>query len=200
MRHPTPLRRPAPARQPARGAQRGISLVMVLLFLIILTLLGVAASLTSLSSERMARNARDQNIALQAAEAALRDARNDISVTRGLTGRTGASPTCDIQGYKGFCVPADSGSQVWDLYLEDPNRSVALGEITNLSAAQKMPLAANANSGGVSQQPRYIIESIPDIAQGSLRAGATQYVFRVTALGYGANPATKVTVQEVVRF
>ncbi|WP_454764640.1 pilus assembly PilX family protein [Cupriavidus campinensis] len=183
-----------------RQRQRGVSLVLVLLFLIILTLVGVAASVSGLSAERMARNSRDQNIALQAAEAALRDARKDISSMRLLAGRTGAALTCDISGFKGFCVPRETGAPAWDLYLEDPARSVELGEITNLTAAQKMPTTASSLSNGVSKQPRYLIESIPDIAEGSLEAGNTKYVFRISAIGYGANPNTKVMIQEVVRF
>ena len=190
----------ARAHLPRRQGQRGISLIMVLLFLIILTLVGVAASVASLSSERMARNSRDQNIALQAAEAALRDARKDINETRKLVGRTGASLTCDVPSFKGFCIPAETGKPVWDLYLEDTTRSLELGEITGLTAAQKMPTSANATSNGVSKQPRYIIESIPDLTEGSLKAGATKYVFRISAIGYGSNANTKVVIQEVVRF
>lgn len=183
---------------PRRQDQRGISLVLVLLFLIILTLVGVAASVASLSAERMARNSRDQNIALQAAEAALRDARIDITVTRKFIGRTGASETCDIPGFKGFCVPAVEGKPVWERYLEDSAHSVELAEVTN-QTAQKMPLVANALAGGVSRQPRYVVESIPDLS-GSLDPAKIKYVFRISAIGYGANPNTKVMVQEVVRF
>jgi len=186
---------PRPVLAARHSAQRGVSLVIVLLFLIILTLLGVSASMTSLSSERLARNARDQNIALQAAEAALRDARTDIGQTRGLSGRTGASADCSVSGYKGFCLPADSGSPVWDLQLENPDHSVQLGEITG---AKTLPGASTP--GGVSKQPRYIIEALPDVFEGSLRAGSTTIVYRVTAMGYGSNPDTRVMLQEVVRF
>lgn len=183
-----------------RRGQAGISLVVVLLFLVILTLLGLSASLQSVSGERMARNARDHNIALQAAEAALRDARRDIGSVRMLAGRTGASATCDAVGFQGFCLPQDTAGErpVWDLYLQDPARSVALGAITGLSAAQRMPLAPAA--GGVSQQPRYLIEPLSDTSDGSLKAGATQYVYRITAIGFGASPETTVILQEVVRF
>ncbi len=136
------------ARLHRRQGQRGISLVLVLLFLIILTLVGLAASMSSLSSERMARNTRDQNIALQAAEAALRDARNDIRNIRFISGVTGAALTCDVAGFKGFCLPAVTGKPAWDLYLEDPARSVELGEITLLTADQKMP---TGGANGVSE-------------------------------------------------
>jgi type IV pilus assembly protein PilX len=188
---------PAPLRK-----QSGISLVVVLLFLVILTLLGLSASLSSTSGERMARNARDQNVALQAAEAALRDARTDILTKRRLSGRTGATLTCDAAGFKGFCLPHETTGDkpVWDLYLEDASRSVEVGEIPDPTGTIvfKMPLNG---PGGVAHQPRYLIEPIPDnLIGGSLKAGAVQFVYRVTALGYGANENTKVVVQEVVRF
>lgn len=183
-----------------RKQQRGMSLILVLLFLIILTLAGVAASTMSLNSERMARNSRDETIALQAAEAALRDARTDISVTRGLFGYTGASATCDTAGYKGYCLVATSGSQVWNLYIEDNARSVELGEITGLTNAQKMPTVSTSRSNGVAKQPRYLIEPLPDLDDLGFGAPNVKFVYRISAIGYGANPSTKVLVQEVVRF
>ncbi|CAG2127553.1 PilX N-terminal domain-containing pilus assembly protein [Cupriavidus plantarum] len=174
---------------------------MVLLFLVILTLAGVAASISSRSSELMARNARDENIALQAAESALRDARNDIMKKRLLKGLTGASDTCDTPGYKGYCTEPSSGQPRWQQYIEDPARSVELGEITELTAAQKMPTTATVQSNGVWRQPRYIIEPTSDLNSGDdIKFNNIKYVFRVTAIGYGANPTTRVIVQEVVRL
>jgi type II secretory pathway pseudopilin PulG len=70
---------PATARP---TAQRGISLVVVLFVLIITSLLGVGATQIAMMSERAARSDRDQQIALQAAEAALADAELDIFNTR----------------------------------------------------------------------------------------------------------------------
>lgn len=181
-----------------RSGQRGMSLILVLLLLVILTLAGLAASTMSLNSERLARNTRDESIALQAAESALRDARVDITTSRQLNGLTGTSPTCDIEGYKGYCQHATSGQQVWDLYIEDPNKSVELGEMTGLTAAQKMPTSDAAGANGVSKQPRYLIEPLKEPAD--IEFGSNKYVYRITAIGYGANPSTKVMVQEVVRF
>ncbi|WP_160472855.1 PilX N-terminal domain-containing pilus assembly protein [Cupriavidus sp. SW-Y-13] len=177
-----------------------MSLILVLLLLVILTLAGLAASTMSLNSERLARNTRDESIALQAAESALRDARTDISKSRKLNGLTGSSPTCDLDGFKGYCQYATSGKQVWDLYIEDPARSVELGEMTGLAASQKMPTidAPGAGANGVSRQPRYLIEPLKEPTD--IEFGSNKYVYRVTAIGYGANPSTKVMVQEVVRF
>ena len=189
-----------------RQRQRGISLIMVLLFLVILTLVGVAASMSSRSAELMSRNARDEGVALQAAEAALRDARRDIGTTRHLEqeGSVGATDTCDMPTYKGYCTPATLGQKArWEQYIEDPLRSIELGEITGLTAQQKMPTVAVAKGNGVFRQPRYIIERLADVNSGPIDSGSglpPPVVYRITAIGYGANATTRVMVQEVVRF
>lgn len=53
---------------------RGISLVIVLIFLVILSMLAVVAIQNSTFSARIAGNEADRTLAFQAAEAALRDA------------------------------------------------------------------------------------------------------------------------------
>ena len=58
--------------------QRGVVLLVSLLFLIVLTLLGVAASRMVTSEERQSRYLREYNTAFQSAEAAMRDARDDV--------------------------------------------------------------------------------------------------------------------------
>jgi type IV pilus assembly protein PilX len=65
----------------ALSRQRGVVLLVSLLFLIVLTLLGIGASRMVTSEERMSRYLREYNTAFQATEAALRDARDDIDGT-----------------------------------------------------------------------------------------------------------------------
>jgi type IV pilus assembly protein PilX len=60
-------------RIPPKRRQRGASLVISLLLLVALTVLGISTIRTTNLQERMAGNARDLNIALQGAEAGLRD-------------------------------------------------------------------------------------------------------------------------------
>lgn len=55
-------------------AQRGISLVIVLILLLIMTLLGLAVLRSTLLEERMTANLTDRSFSFQAAEAALREA------------------------------------------------------------------------------------------------------------------------------
>lgn len=58
--------------------QRGVSLVIVLVLLIVMSVLGVAVLRSSALQERMGANLRDRNLAFQAAEAALREAQEDV--------------------------------------------------------------------------------------------------------------------------
>lgn len=177
-----------------RGRQSGASLFVALVMMIAITLIGLGAAKLSTGEERMARNARDSNIALQAGEAALRDAETDIRVSRALSGATLFSNTCDQTGGKGLCVPATSGDTRWEAYLNDTSRSIAYGEITGAPAFRPA-----SESGGVAAAPRYIIEAIPDTTGTSLRAGAARFVYRITSVGYGAIAGTEVQLQEFFR-
>ena len=175
--------------------QRGASLFVALVMMLAITMIGLAGANLSTSEERMARNARDSNIALQAAEAALRDAETDVSQTRALSGATLFSTSCDQSGGKGLCMPATTGTQQrWETYLEDSARSLAYGELT---AAPGFRPATE--SGGVSAQPRYLVEAVPDTVGTSLRAGSARYLYRITSLGYGALAGTRVMLQEYFR-
>ena len=67
--------------------QRGTALIIAMLFLVILGMLGVTTMTATTLEERMAGNTRDRDIAMQAAEAALRDAERDLTNTVVATGR-----------------------------------------------------------------------------------------------------------------
>jgi len=68
------------------STQSGVSLIMVLLFLVAITGLTVWAARQSMLGEGMARNQLDLEIARQAAESALRDAERDLkNATPGVT-------------------------------------------------------------------------------------------------------------------
>lgn len=180
--------------------EQGSTLLIGMLFLIILTLLGLSAALISKTDERLARNSRDRNIAFFAAESALRDARADIrSPTSRIQGATGAVADCSGALTRGLCLPAIAGqSQVWEAYLTDSARSVEYGEMTMLTTAQKFQLAPVR--GGVTAQPRYLIEVLPDTNGVSLSAKIPQkWLYRITAIGFGANAGTSVIVQETIR-
>jgi len=180
----------------ATGLQAGAALVTGLIFLVILTLLGITAMQTSTMEERMSGNARDRNIAFQAAEAALRDAERDIlckkidgssATTKRnigcISGMTGSNASCT----NGLCCTINApgiacvepASPVYQGFSLSAAPSVAYGTYT---AAPAIP--------AVTQQPRYLIEPF--------QKKLVNY-YRITARGYGANANTRVTLQEVYK-
>ena len=107
-------------RSHAPRAQRGVTLVIVLMLLVVVTLLGVGAARMAMLAERSARNDRDYQVAWQAAEAALMDAQFDIrGPNASPAGRMGIftqdntsvfQPGCNTtEPYLGLCQPAVEG-------------------------------------------------------------------------------------------
>jgi len=78
--------------------QRGASLLVSLVFMLLLAFLGLAAISNSTLQERMSNNLSDRNVALQAAQMALRDAERDLAAKTSTGafcpgGSTGCRPT-----------------------------------------------------------------------------------------------------------
>ena len=68
----------AQTRRPG-SHQRGMVLVISLLMLLVLTLIGLAATRSTTLEQRMTINQNDQEVAFEAAEAALRDGESTLS-------------------------------------------------------------------------------------------------------------------------
>jgi type IV pilus assembly protein PilX len=186
----------------AKG-ENGVSLVIVMVFLVILSGLGITAMQSSTLSARISRNEADRNIAHQAAEAALVDAENDIFYLRadrktpcvtaiigcraepGISKLEGFNTTCPGGLCNGLVTPPwqdtiTTGTLVPNLWKANNNDvSVAYGLHTG---AAPLPFVA--------QQPRYLIEGF--------KVG-DDYVYRVTAKGFGANLSTQVMLQTTVK-
>jgi type IV pilus assembly protein PilX len=194
--------------------ERGAVLIVALLFLVILTILGLTAMSGTTMEERMAGNTRDINVALQAAEAALRDARRDINrrplvgagrdMPRDMFGDPGgAVGTCNATGEGlGLCRPfplpvADYPAMSASINADNP-AAVPYGRFTGalplratVEGVRNQPLAA---------QPRYLIERFCLRMPGVDSVGddnAACNVYRITARGFGVNPNSQVTLQEV---
>lgn len=175
---------------PDLNSQKGVALVTGLIFLVVLTLISVAAIRSTSLEERMAGNARDQNIAFQAAEAAVRDAMKSLG--------TGVPPA------SGFVVGCAAG-----LCENDPITPVwttitANNEWTsNKTLAYSGPALTFGNSTSVAIQPRYIIElvvgsNIPSgesASEGAGSSGTLVSSYRVTARGWGLTDKTQATLQ-----
>lgn len=189
------------AKPPSR--QHGAVLIVALLFLVILTVLGVTAMTATTFEEKISGNTRDLNVAFQAAEAALRDARRDIN---GIVIPPFAAPrNPPISGASGFGNPVGSPGTCTATGLCFPAASGPIPPLLNVNMTAAPSVAYGTYSGipaltGVSTQPRYFIEVLCLPAAGtSLGGTAINFCnfYRITARGYGANPNTQVTLQEV---
>jgi len=176
-----------------RSSQHGMVLVVALIFLTLLTLLGVTAMTNSTSEEKMARATRDYGSAFQSAEAAMRDAENDL-IGNGSRNPVfiGAAYWFDVPTRiaalggcaKSACLPpATGGTPVYQVTANWAN-AATYGQYT---FAQTLP---TSGPGAVGQQPQYLIEYIGAVG--------AQSAYRITARGYGPNSIQVVTLQEEV--
>lgn len=156
--------------------QRGVTLIVALIFLAILTLLGISIARTTSMEERMAGNTRDRDLAFQAAEAALQDAAAGLpgllanpfdGSTPGLENATGA-PHANDQAY-------------WNGYDWEGGSIEATTDLGDIDLANP---------------PRYVIEKKPNTGP---VATPTQH-FRITARGEGASTNTVVILQAEYKY
>lgn len=190
--------------------QRGASLIVSLLMLIVVLMLSISLAMVSLQGEKASRSDRDRQIALNAAEAALKDAEMDIDpqvvlangrsnlfdATSNLFFETGCA-SGDGNLYQGMCAAAVEGQQpTWmTVNIADDSAgsvSVKYGRFTG----QTMPTEKGAFPARL---PRYIVEAVQDTEAGGKADDQTKYIFRITAIGFGPNPNAKVVLQSFYR-
>ena len=192
--------------------QRGASLIMVLLILVVVSLLGVGGAQIALMSERSARNDRDQQVAWQAAEAALIDAEVDM-IDPTVSPATTRQPLFDAKNQIAFysgCGTATSATTVQSLGLcalnltGKPAWLTADFTVTGATAMTtefgKFTGRAFA-AGGVGIQPalkpRYLIEVLPDPFGD---ASDPKFIYRITAMGFGPRPDIQAVLQMLYRI
>lgn len=165
-------------------AQRGAVLVVGLIMLTLLGMLGLLSMQRATLQEMMSGTRADQQIALQAAESALRDAESYVYDT--LDSAAAFDATCS----GGLCLPGTQ-APAWRTVDWD-NDSIEYGTQTG---AASLP--------GLTRQPRYVIELLPGMApqngnslstvRGAGAGAGTP--FRITAVGYGRLSGTRVMLQ-----
>lgn len=199
----------------ARNAQSGLSLVIVMMILVIVSLLGVSASQIALMGERGARNDRDTQLAWQSAEAALVDAEFDIRGTATTPARSltifGMAPggQVDPNQFITDCGGAGTQQGLCNALLADPTlkpawlsvdftdssgsaKTVQFGTFTGRSFASGV-------GGASAKAPRYVIEALQDPIGRDRSSPVIQYVYRVTAMGFGPRDDIQSVVQMIYR-
>ena len=169
-------------KRPLLKKQRGVVLIMSLVILMVLSLLGVSSMRTSGLQERMSGNARDNQVAFQAAEIALRageDYLKSISL----------DSVFSSNGNNGKFLPrAISSTDAWQV-----ESNWTSGKTTSVTLAD------------VSKNPEYMIEivnseygtsdEVQNQNDGGVGGSITIELYRITARGYGKNPNTRVMLQ-----
>lgn len=197
-----------------RRHQHGVTLVVTLLMLVVVLLLGIASTQIALQGEKSSRNDRDRQIAFQTAEAALLDAEMDIeyspdmdrsrshifsrSSALGFPGEADAACGSGTQNiYLGLCrSAADSVVPVWQTVnfmdsADKTSQSVPYGRFTGQSFQTGVGSLPN-------RVPRYIIELMTYRKIGG-SADQVDYLYRITAIGFGTRETTQVVLQTVYR-
>jgi len=188
------------------GQQGGAVLMVALVFLVIITLLGLTAMRTNIIEERLAGNSRDWALAFQAAEAALRDAEKDIQSGTRFVGETGFDANCT----NGLCK---TNTLIWDDLVTSGNSGWMTGANVGPSVAYGTYTSPTPNPtlfANVARKPRYIIEVVTEKGSSLVQKGGygnqgNQYVYRVTARGFGTSvdsngdPIARVTVQSMYK-
>lgn len=194
-------------------SQHGATLIITMLLLMIVLLLGIAAAQIALQGEKSSRNDRDHQIAFQAAEAALLDAEMDIQqspdevrsrshlfgVNSALSFPVAADRICargDQNIGLGLCRYEEGASSAWrHVDFMDTGAhtasSVTYGKFTGQSFQSGMGLLP-------ARLPRYIIELIPHRRAGT-SAEQVEYLYRITAVGFGVRETTQVALQTFYR-
>jgi len=171
-------------------SQHGSALVTGLIFLVAIIMLGLSASSSSIQQEMGMRNIRDQAIALEAADAALRAGETWLRTNSGkLTADYGPLNGSAMVRSEGYCDPAqnnctDAGASFWSKNGQ-PIGGTDPTPVLNL----------------VADQPSYIIELIlcPNKDCVGLPSGQTRY-YRITARGVGLSANTERIVQSIYRY
>ncbi|MBT9507118.1 MAG: hypothetical protein IV109_11000 [Rhodoferax sp.] len=189
-----------------RWQQNGASLIMVMLILVVVSLLGIGGAQIAIMSERGARSDRDQQVAWQAAEAALSDAEFDLfdatGTRRAAVPFDGKTPFTTVSGCGtsgtsiGLCALNLTGHPAWlDADYTDTSTNAPttqFGTFTNRTFA--------AGGAGVqpARAPRYVMEMLVDPTSGD--KSNPDYLYRVTAVGFGPRVDIQVMMQILYRI
>lgn len=176
------------------GCERGAALVTMLVLMLALLMMSLSAARAALAGARSARYERDRQVAHAAAEAALLDAERDIDGAAGPTSpRTAIFAAVDPDAFSercggqaeqaGLCKPPPGKAPpAWQAADLAGDAGVEYGRFSG----RTMPTGFGTLPASA---PRYLVELLP----------GAQPLFRITALGVGADPATVVVLQSHYR-
>ncbi|MFT7090568.1 MAG: type IV pilus assembly protein PilX [Candidatus Azotimanducaceae bacterium] len=170
---------------------------MSLVMLLIITVLGLSSVQTTTLQERMARNARDTNLAFQATEAAIKDAETMVETFTSLVDFGNDPRINPAQCY-------DSPNDDAGLYYERGYNCSSNWVGIDWSGSTGFIAAATAITG-VAEQPKYIVEHVKTVIAdedklnldniGQDTGSGRAQIFRITVFGTGGTDTAHVMIQ-----
>ncbi|MCQ8181339.1 PilX N-terminal domain-containing pilus assembly protein [Methylomonas sp. SURF-1] len=168
--------------------QTGATLFTALIFLIMLSVLGVNVAQMSTLEERMAGNSRNQDLALQAAEAALKYVESNLTTGANIRSliplpANNTSGTVTGPGLKAINVCLPNNASYWNgTGAADCNGATQQFTWSDANA-RTAPVALNQ----IAAQPMYVVERMTN-------EGTTEK-YRVTARAIGGDSSVIVILQ-----
>ncbi len=179
-------------REQMKSTQNGAVLPITLILMVLMTVVGLSTMKTSVLSERMAGNFDSVNIAFQSAEAALRDAEQDL----GCEGcrDSDAAPIYAISGLTGFTSDCRAGLCYFGTTSKEVLEDVDDDGYALYDNFQTYGVKTSVDSiAGTAQQAKYIIEGKKVWPAG---AAGWKYYYVITAVGSGKTVAAKAVLRE----
>jgi type IV pilus assembly protein PilX len=179
----------------SRARQQGAVLFVSLILLVILTLVGVVAARMQTAEAGMARNGHNHQLAMQTAEAALRDAENNLLGDVYTTPQFSAN-TNGLYVLLNYVQTGPTGTSV----VDTPDWSTIPAGAAMISNAPGGP----SYTGPPLQPAQVVIESLPAVAAaGDDLVNTATYgsqplpVYRITAHATGGDTSATTTLQSV---
>ncbi|SJM90511.1 hypothetical protein CRENPOLYSF2_1690012 [Crenothrix polyspora] len=163
--------------------QAGVVLVTSLILLLLVTLIGITSVQMTSLEEKMAGNSKDQNLAFQFAEMALRAGEAHIEAIK--TGGAGIRSFCDNTPglFKSQTITVGG---ICKTQVPDPN-------VTSTWTDDSKSVAVQTESGLIAHQPRYFIAYTTFRA--AVGSNPPTHGFTITARGSGAQGSTQVILR-----
>lgn len=182
----------------ARQCEKGSVLITGLIFLMILTMIALSSLSGGTVEEKLAANDRDRQIALQAADAILREAETTLF-------NTSPFDPFDPEKFTDSCRPSDN-EKLGGLCSVSPPGSKPRWQNVNWSSGKQTRTFSSPSGmisdkfGALTIQPQYIVEIVstpykPNAAVAKCEPG----IVHITARGEGRNQSV-VILQSTYRF
>jgi type IV pilus assembly protein PilX len=178
-----------PTDQALRTHSRGITLIIVMIFLVSLSLIGAAAMRNVSGGERVVANERDRALSFQGAESA---GRESISLIQQIKAGSATTPST---GYYATPLPQGGNAEFWRTTSSLPvDTSVCASTDTTKRFNWSGCSSTAGNAYGNINTPRYVIERLPDVVKS---ATVTETWYRVTTRASGGSNEADVVLQIV---